>query len=107
MQVLTSIYCYIEKLTRRNAEKRNECSVAAYIMLLISIEKHGMRLFVLIKLCQAFSHLSQRFLLNKVVYMSKLSSQVFTSPFIYLNAKETQPFSIHFFFHMDHMRLIS
>ena len=26
---------------------------------------------------------------------------------IYLNAKETQPFSNHFFFHMDHMRLIS
>ena len=26
---------------------------------------------------------------------------------IYLNAKETQLFSIHFFFHMDHMRLIS
>ena len=26
---------------------------------------------------------------------------------IYLNAKEMQPFSVHFFFHMDHMRLIS
>ena len=26
---------------------------------------------------------------------------------IYLNAKETQPFSIHFFFHMDQIRLIS
>ena len=26
---------------------------------------------------------------------------------LYLNAKETQPFSIHFFFHMDHMRVIS
>ena len=26
---------------------------------------------------------------------------------LYLNAKETQPFSIHFFFHMDHMMLIS
>ena len=26
---------------------------------------------------------------------------------IYLNAKETQPFSIQFFFHMAHMRLIS
>ena len=26
---------------------------------------------------------------------------------IYLNAKETQPFSIHFFFHMHQMRLIS
>ena len=26
---------------------------------------------------------------------------------LYLNAKETQPFLTHFFFHMDHMRLIS
>ena len=75
LQMLTSTYLYIEKLTRRNAKIRNECSVAAYIMLPISIEKHGMRLFVLIKLCQDFSHLSQRFLLNKEVYMSKLSSQ--------------------------------
>ena len=83
MQMLTSTYFYIEKMTRRNAEIRNECSFAAYILLPISIEKHDMRLFVLIKLCQAFIHLSQRILLNKEVFMSKLSSQVFTSPFIF------------------------
>ena len=26
---------------------------------------------------------------------------------IYLNSKETQPFEIHLFFHMDYMRIIS
>ena len=40
-------------------------------------------------------------------YILVSSLHVYVICHIYLNAKETQPFSIHFFFHIDHMKLIS
>ena len=44
-------------------------------------------------------------MISTLTVIEKLTFQDFSH--IYLNAKETQTFSIHFFFHMDHMRLIS
>ena len=46
-------------------------------------------------------------LIEAVLEGSQYNRTVRIHNIIYSNAKETQPFSIHFFFHLGHVRLIS
>ena len=43
---------------------------------------------------------------GKILNRTSRIQLLFSSFYLYLNAKETQPFSIQFFFHMYHMSLI-